>query len=253
MANSDSSDYERLRQFLSERRVSFVREIRASRTSPVDFVLFVSADTISERASKSHTSWRQLKRLQQNIHQSLNISVEWIVLSGTQATTLETAFLELLQKRYPGAVTAVFVSSPTITPIWAWLETNGEGKELPDLKQLTSIARDLFALFQLPAPEIAYTNAAELPTNLAILRSLKIYAPVSVQALADALIQRGAVIPQVRWLQTKLDTMRKAGTVLRLEDGEYILTELGLSSVPTSKNRSSSDVERALALGRRKW
>ena len=253
MTNSALSEYNRLKDFLGERGFTFTKEMRASNGAPADFALFVQADAIGDRADKHHTSWRQMRQLQNDIKRHLGLVVEWIVIPGTQVAALEGALLEILQQRFPNVFAAVFVSSPTLSPIWVWMDPRPDAKDLPDLKTLETISTELFKVFGFEAPNVVFANGLELPSNLAILRALKIHAPALVEELLDALRKRQTPVPDIRWLQTKLDTMRKTGLVVRAGSGQYVLTEQALAIVPISKKRASSDVERALALGRVRW
>jgi hypothetical protein len=253
MTNLASSENSKLKEFLRERGVAFISDIRASHVPPIDFALFLQADAIGERAEKNQTSWRQLRQLQIDIKKRLGITVEWIVIPGTQAASLEGALLEILQQRFPGVFAAVFVSSPKLSPVWVWLDVKPDAKDLPDIKTLEVISTELFKIFGFVAPHVVYASATALPTNLAILRALKIRAPAHVEELFGVLTKRQSSIPDIRWLQTKLDTMRKTGLVVRAGTGQYVLTERALAIVPINKKRSSSDVERALALGRARW
>lgn len=100
---------------------------------------------------------------------------------------------------------------------------------------------------------VTHGESEDLPANPMILRRLKTHAPVTTERLANELRSMRSMVPSVRWLQGKLDTLRKQGLVTRSSEGAYSLTEGGLSVVPHGKQRSSSDVERALAFGRRRW
>jgi hypothetical protein len=253
MGNSDSSKLERLQEYLSQRELDFVSDIKVSHGPGVDFAIFVSSDRVAKQAGKGCGSFRQMRMLQKSIRKELGIAVEWIVLPGDQAAVIETALREALNARYPNMFTAAYVSSPKMPPIYVWLEPKPQAKKPPEIGCLRVLCEDLFKVFGLGAPTLILGETEELPTNPTILRSLKIYSPALVEELAGHLRSSGSLVPHVRWLETKLDTLRRNGLVSRSSDGKYSLTELALSTVPYGRSRSSSDVERALALGRRKW
>src|SRR6266516_2055923 len=117
MANSDSSKLARLKEYLSEHKCSFVSDVRTSHSANFDFALFVPGEKLAGRSDKNHTSWRQMRQLQNTILKNLNISIEWIVTPGAEVGALEAALYEILQTRFPGAFTGVFVSSPKLSPV----------------------------------------------------------------------------------------------------------------------------------------
>jgi hypothetical protein len=253
MANSDSSNISRLRDFLAGRGVDFLSEVKANRTPPIDFALFVAGDRVAERAGKGQISHRQMKLLQRDVKKHLGLEVEWIVTAGQQTTAMEVALHELLEARYPGAASAVYISSPKIVPVSVWIEPSPKAKNRPEMAHLKTVCAQFLKLFGIEGSVVMYGESEDLPSNPMILRNLKINAPVTTERLADQLRSMRSIIPNVRWLQGKLDTLRKEGLVTRSNEGDYSLTELGLGIVPYGKHRSSSDIERALALGRRRW
>jgi len=93
----------------------------------------------------------------------------------------------------------------------------------------------------------------DIPSAIAVLRGLKATSPALPETLSGFLEESGFVVPPERWVDAKLDWLRKQNLVLRRDDGCYVLTEPGLRVVPHGKGSSSSDVQRALALARRKW
>jgi hypothetical protein len=253
MLTSESSDIIRLKEFLAAKGVDFVSEIRASRTPPFDFALYVPGEGIANLAGQGRVSRRQMKLLQTSAKKECGLNIEWIVTPNEKANAVETALLELLATRFPGAVNAVFISSLKSQPVSVWLDRNPKNDSPPDLPALREVVEQLLKLYGVAAFLLMDGAGADTPTNPMILRRLKIVAPATTEQLAKALSAAGARIPEARWLQSKLDTLRKQGFVVRSTAGTYCITEFGLALVPHSPTRTSSDIERALALGRRKW
>ena len=252
MANSDSSHLNDLMIFLEEHGLSFISDVKANRSPPIDFALFVTADQVGNRAGKGRTSQRQMKFLQRSIKEHLGLEVEWIVMPSHQAAVLESALFELLDARYPGAVSTVIISSPTIRPVSVWIEPNAAVASWPGMSVVATLIKEFLKLYAIESP-IINGDSRDLPAKPMILRTLKVYAPVRTGYLAEVLSAGGFTVPSSHWLQTKLDALRKQGLIVRSKEGEYALTELGLGVVPHGKNRLSSDIERALAFGKRKW
>ena len=139
-----------------------------------------------------------------------------------------------------------------MTPVSVWVETKTNA-EAWQQSVLNALIEKFLKLYGIEGPLVMYGDSENLPSNPTILRKLKIHAPLTTEQLVEVLVSSRSVVPNTRWLQTKLDALRKQGFVVRSPEGKYSLTELGLELVPYGKVRSSSDVERALALGRRKW
>jgi hypothetical protein len=237
--------------FLEEHEISFISDVKANRPPPIDLALFVTADRVGNRVGKGQTSQRQMRFLQRAIREHLGLEIEWIVRPSHQAAVLESALFELLAARYPGAVRAVIISSP-LRPVSVWVEPNPATASWPGMSVLETLIKDFLKLYNIEGATI-HGDSRDLPAKPMILRTLKVYAPVKTENLAEVLREKGATIPSSHWLQAKLDGLRKQGLIIRSKEGEYALTELGLGVAPHGKNRLSSDIERALAFGRRKW
>ncbi|MEL6369487.1 MAG: hypothetical protein AAFR03_02100 [Pseudomonadota bacterium] len=98
---------------------------------------------------------------------------------------------------------------------------------------------------------VRLTTKERLPTDTALLSSIRQLSPCGLEHLKDALGIRGFSIPPDGWLSRSLDRLRKRGHVVRRKDGQYALSIQGLRSLGTSKTRMSPDVRRVLALSRR--
>lgn len=96
-------------------------------------------------------------------------------------------------------------------------------------------------------------EADQTPSLVVVLRTVKTAQPCKIQDIRSALIEKGYPLLREEWIQGKLDLLRKKEVIVRQNDGSYCLSQLGLMVTPHGTYRSSSDVERALALGRAKW
>ena len=235
------------------RGIDFVVDIQTNRTPPIDFALCIPGDRIADLAGKGLISPRQMKLIQSSVAKELGLQIEWVVTPSQRTSAMEAALNELLEGKFPGVVSAVFISSPRTAPVSVWIERNPKDESRPELAALECVIGQFLKLYDIADPLVTDGDSVDLPSNPVILRKLKVLAPITTQRLAEALRAAGSTVPDLRWLQSKLDTLRKHGLLIRSKAGEYCLTELGLGAVPHGPNRLSSDVERALALGRRKW
>ena len=253
MPNLASFDLERLRDFLQKSGVTCV-EIREHRSNDFDFVLYVPGDRVSTRAGHGRTSVRQMDRLRANIKRCLTLSVEWVI-AGTKddrVASLESALLSALKMRFHGVFATVFVSPLQKSPALVLVDAVPHVHR-PSEEELNKVAASIFNAFGLERPTARYIDNFEVPNNPMILRGLKVRSPATTEVIAEWLRKRGARIPDLKWLQRKLDTLRRKRLIVYMRDGTYAMAEEGLRIVPHTLSRSSSDVERALALSRRKW
>jgi hypothetical protein len=252
MPNSDSSRIDELKQFLADKTFGFISEIRPSYSGKFHFTIFVSADRVSRRAGKGLTSEAQLSLVARAIKEELDLEIQWVITPSDQADALEAALRKLIEQRYPHAVASIYISSPKIAPVSVWVEMRREVERLPTQNALETIVKEFFDLFDVK--EVAVICESDhVPTDPMILRRIKKSAPVKISELAGDFQAQGFVIPNERWLNSRLDRLRKKGLLIRSAEGTYVLSEAGTRTVPHNRNRSSSDIERALALGRRKW
>lgn len=92
----------------------------------------------------------------------------------------------------------------------------------------------------------------DLPSSIFILRLVKIKQPINISGL-EILLKEDYPSIHEKWINRQLDGLRKKKFIIRTKSGQYTLTSLGLVIVPAGTNNNSSDIERALELGKRKW
>ena len=95
--------------------------------------------------------------------------------------------------------------------------------------------------------------AASIPSDAAILRSVRVIQPSSIQGLASDLEARGFKIKSRRWLQHQIDRLRQGGFVIASKNGPINLTGQAVANLPSFRGSRTADIERALAMGRRRW
>ena len=99
--------------------------------------------------------------------------------------------------------------------------------------------------------DIIFIGKKGLVTEAIVLRVIKIYQPIIVEEMALD-IEKGGYLLDIQKLRNLVDLLRKKRFVYRLSDGKYALTEKGLKTVPHGNYRVSSDIIRALALGKKR-
>jgi hypothetical protein len=100
---------------------------------------------------------------------------------------------------------------------------------------------------------VSFPEKGQLPlTDLLVLREIKTYQPLDYDALLTKLKDLRVSFEEID-LKRMLDKLRKAKMIIRSHSGRYSVTERALSSIPHGNHRNSSDIQRLLDLGRRKW
>ena len=251
----DSPDIEKIKQYLHARRATYITNLRVRSTDGL--ILATLYDTsIAEKAGRGKTSHRQLSYLKKIIQERFSADIKFIILQGKEDAELEAGINALLRKHFPDYVTSCFLTISKSQKADAWIEVIGIPSSLRKevLQKLENLTRKFLSLYEINLEEVHWGGTENEFVSLpAILRIIKIASPVSEEEICALLVKKGYLMPPIAWLQNKLDILRKRGLVLRKQDGTYTLSTKGIESVPYGRMRTSSDVERALALGKKKW
>ena len=213
MPTSESSEIIRLKEFLAARGIDFVTDIQANRTPPIDFALSIPGDHIASLSARGQISPRQMKLIQNAAKKEIGLQIEWIVTPSQKTSSMEAALQELLNSRFPESVSAVFFSPLKTAPVSVWLERNPKDESRPELAALRAVVEQFLKLYDVTELLVMDGDTVDSPTNPMIMRRLKVVAPATREQLADALRAAGSTIPDLRWLQSKLDALRKEAPI----------------------------------------
>lgn len=129
--------------------------------------------------------------------------------------------------------------------------------DLPDDADRKKIHRKIEKILEVVDLEVGTVLYALLrgdsPSEYQLIRHISTLAPVSVERLAQSLQKDELHVPSTRWLNRQLDELSRRKLVKFQANGGFVLTEAGLSVLPRLEHRNSPDVQRALALARRRW
>lgn len=212
------SSEKKVNDLLKSKNISFIQDVRY-RPSENKYLLYLYKEKISDRAEDGFTSYRQLNQLKNSLKRYHDLDCDFIVLDYDED---EDKIADLLVR----------------------LKNEIKNKFLLTLKP--------FNKYITRSDSIIDNDYAGYPTLIAILRLIKIKQPINANDLLHDLIQTYEKT-DIDWLNKKLDLLRKKKSLIRNADEKYVLTMKGLNSVPSGARSSSSDVERALELGKRKW
>lgn len=245
------SDLLSIQQYLSSKGLRMLSPVSISPTSNT-LVIEVPRDKIKETASGAYTSRRQLTFVARSLQRKFGYRVIVSVRDAQALDDIAVALRAVLTRSFTSDVRDVLVSFPAAEHAVVWVEASNilDSQRAGAIEQVARSTLLEFGIvcdaFQLVAPILPE------PSTIAILRSVKVLAPVVAPDIYADLIRRGFSCPSENWLSFKLDSARKRGLLLRDPAGRFVLTGDGLDVVPRTRSASSSDVDRVLALARRK-
>lgn len=241
-----------LKSYLASKGFALASEIREL-SNTESFLILIPEESIGESIEKGKTSKKQLIFLKKQIKTDLRIEVDFLPIRGVVQRTISFVVNSAITKNFKTQPVTCAGTSLEKNLVDIWLEAD---REIPE-EEMALFKKDvqeyLTGLFKLSLGEVhLFCPERNTPSDIAIIRAVKTIEPADLEAIYDFCIRRGFHIPSPSWLQGKLDKIRKGKQVFRQKNGTYLVTEVGLSVIP-SMGWSSSDVERALALGRKKW
>lgn len=171
------------------------------------------------------------------------------ILNDVSNRDFEAGLRATLIHAFPRSVRNSFLSFGSDGAI-VWIVPKG----LAARDQISEIKQRVLIFLQnadLELDEVKLTVDEDLPSRTAILSELRIAAPASIETLAERLLQKGFIAPPLDYLARHLDSLRRAGQVIRRKDARYCLTANALKILGTVKRRNSADITRFLDLARR--
>ena len=248
-----SADVIAVRTFLEESDAHFVSDV-FHRASDDSIIVTVSSDNVAKVVDDTHTSLKQLENLKKKINKVVGSKVEYIVFKGEIQERHENSIVEIISNQLDVDVNCN-VSNAKSSSIDVWIQIEAADEVFRDglVDKIKELVLEYFGLHEIDVSKIVTDEVVRDEANLIhILLSVKEIAPINLDGLQTKM-GNDYFIPSQKWLQTKLDGLRRNGFLIRQSDGTYVLTDMGLSVTPSGTTRSSSDITRALFLARRKW
>lgn len=243
-------EVDEIKEYLKEGNRFFVEDVRY-RPSDGVLLLYVPRIYVADRASKTSTSVRQLQNIAKNLKDKYSADVVIIYTLSKSHQELEASLYEVLNFRFDNKILTFFISFLGDGTIESWIEVSGLNDDLKT--KIETFYRNALDGASHKVGKVHWLSSQDdLPTKLALLRIVKSHQPISVGEFLGRLREEYVEVDE-KWLKRSLDQLRKKEFVHWQRPGEYVLTYDGLGAVPTGNRRSSSDIERALALGRKKW
>ncbi|MEC8010305.1 MAG: hypothetical protein VX185_05980 [Pseudomonadota bacterium] len=214
-------------------------------------LLYIPLNKISHKVQKNFTSQRQINNIKKHISERFTATVNIIVTVSSYHSNLEKILLDSLNRKNDNLLISLTISFHDLKSLNSWIEVKtSTHKSIEKIQKDYNEILNSMGLFSLTTQWISTKN--DYPTYTAILRVIKIKQPIPLELLAKELEPSYGKIEH-KWLANSLDKLRRNNKVHWQKNGSYVLTTEALATVPSGTHRKSSDIERALALSRKKW
>lgn len=221
------------------------------RASDGILVLYVPKNKVSDKAQKGFVSLKQLDNLQSKLKREFDTSTEIVLLDADSLIKVGEGFVALLKSTFPDIITDARISFLNAHRVSATIVLS----EFVDDSKKEAVEAFLTAVLTPAHIELQALqwDEVELPSLIEILTTTKKFQPVKLDNLYDFLSKDYPAL-RIDGLNKQLDKLIKKKFLIRERDTEtYVMTALGLNLLPQIASRNSSDIVRALDLGRRKW
>ncbi|HMO09656.1 MAG TPA: hypothetical protein PKD10_18720 [Paracoccaceae bacterium] len=234
-----------LEAMLREKGVVLAGPIVSTQEDNPTFLAFVKAK-ISTDGRREPTSFALNSITKAALE--IGVRVSFVLIDG-ERDDLDSSVKTMLLGKFPELIRNSFSTfSGKLADVWI------DPKQILDTAEKAAIegaVSDFLGFLDVTAKSINFTQAENIPTPTALLRSIRVQAPCSIDEITGALAKKGFTVPNKVWLSHAMDKLRKSGFIFRKKNGQFILTLKGLTALGTSKNRQSPDVTRALALAQK--
>jgi hypothetical protein len=247
-----SKNAENMRQWLRSRRFpGGVSILDGSREKEV--MVFVPSSCLGPKAGPNRTSPRQMAHLKRIAARDLGLYVNFkVTMDEADIEGMEAGLNALFRRGLPNRELHCFLSISLGGQVDLWVDEPSGGlisqKELEDLRAIAADYLEKANLFL----HGVHLGGSSLPSTAIVLRSVKVVQPATLESVTGEISRQGFASVPPRWVKAQLDRLRRRGLVI-WQRGAYSITSAGLLILPVSRGRLSSDVDRALALGKRRW
>lgn len=250
------SDEAEIRSFLAGQGLPNGSTFRVLEDSDALLVIVPKGDAI-----KASWSPRKYDAVRQEFSDRFKMDIHILdVSSKPQEETrrdFEAGLRGYINHRFEHIIEDCHISATSPTRYDVFLEPEvSDSREIPRITRIAVkyIVNEFLDFFGLELARVHWTKSVkDVPTRITLLAAVKSEAPADLGSIARALEERGYPSVDEGWLRRKFDLLRKLGLVVRSREGRYALTEQALAQIPVRATRASSDVTRALALGRKDW
>jgi len=233
------------------RKDYFISDVNI-RSSDGTLVIYISVERVSENARAGFVSRRQLDNLSWKLAEKYLIPVSIQITPSSKFEKIGQAAELLLKAKFSEIVEEANFSFWSSEKVNAWIKLSVQTTD--SISEIETYLKLILGEsgFQFLSCQWVSENSS-LPTPINILIILKRLQPINIEGFIGNLITDYRDI-NAKWLNRQLDKMLKKQLIIRDKvTGNYALTGLGLGLIPSRRSKHSSDVARALELGKRKW
>lgn len=234
-----------LEQLLRARGLSLAGPIASSLDGAGAHFVFVKA-TIEKDGRRTPSSFA-LNRISDEALR-IGYKIAFVVVDGDRSD-LDGSLKTMLFGKFSDKVRNSFAAfSKGKADVWIEPKRVLTGEENAEVQSAIS---DFLSFLSIELKSVDITQAENIPTSTAILRTLRTFSPCTMETLSAELVLRKFTVPNEIWMNHALDRLRKTGQIVRRKNGDYFLSLKGLTALGTQKNRLSPDIVRALALAKK--
>ncbi|NDU92824.1 MAG: hypothetical protein G3I10_09505 [Ferrovum sp.] len=237
-------DYSSIETLLQQMEITVAAAIIEDSSAPGHY--FVRVAVTRDARNRQKPSNKKLNEARQTLAKA-GFGVDFL-LNDSQTQDIEAGLRATILHGYGAQIRNVYMSTRGKSAN-VWLDPK-RTLDQAILKKIGDSSKRYLSVFGIDLGSLAITTGQDLPGVLPCLRTLRQIAPADIPDLSNKLVQRGFKVPSDDWLKRRLDLMRRSGQVLRVEGSRYVLTMEGIRKLGTTKNRTSPDIARLLALAR---
>ena len=238
-------DREAILEILNEHQIQLSGEPVRHAENPNHAYVFISVER--DRNDRQTPSNLKLKMVRE-LFLASGLTVDFLLTDGA-ARNAEAGLRATLIHAFGNDIRNVFLSIDGLSA-HVWVDPKRPLSN--DIrKEMTEKATVFLHELDLQLSTLSAMTGENIPSSFAVLRAIRQLAPVSPTELSEYLTGKDFAIPSIDWVNRRLDLLRKAGRILRLGSGQYVLTLKCIRELGTRRDRQSPDVSRILALARR--
>lgn len=241
---------EEAKSWIKQSGIDFVEKIRL-RKSDNSLVVYVT-ESYKKNNEIVEVSDNKINRLSRDLKSLFEVDVDIIKIKDDYFLDLEESLKVIVNNRLDRHVVNFFITFIDPKKAEVWLET-----DFPEQKeevQVYEVVKSVFSSAEIEVSGFNWVNLEEkVPSLLQVLMLIKVFQPIKKDELVGKLLGKGFYSVDDKWVSAKLDQLRKKKTVIRQKSGTYTICSKGLSVIPQAYGKNSSDIVRALALGRNRW
>ncbi len=239
-----------IQAFIKKQYTNFTFEVRI-RPSDETIMLYIPQDNLGKIVGKKQTSIRQLNNLKTKLTDQFSKNSEFIFIQDSFQQDLEASFFQMLNRKFDRNIISLYTSFHGDAAVDAFIEVGQLNENLQ--QDIESHFKKILSDASLNLGVLHWPDSPLLPAVNVLLRIIKTTQPVKLDEILKKIDPSYKSVSN-KWLNHKLDHLRKKGFVKRQKSTDtYVLTDKALQVIPAGARRASSDIERALALGKKKW